>query len=75
MKLKNLYDLIMNFSSKYIICLNDLQAKFILGTDIRKLSKGYLNKYKSELASISKEIQKYEKIVYGDGSEILRTIF
>ena len=54
--------------------LNDLQAKFILGTDIRKLSKGYLNKYKSELASISKENQKYEKIVYGDGSEILREI-
>ena len=54
--------------------LNDLQAKFILGTNIKQLSKGYLATYKAKLASITKDIQKYEKIVYGDGSEILQEI-
>ena len=54
--------------------LNDLQAKFILGTDIKRLSKGYLQKYKAEAAEISKEIDRYEKIVYGDGSDILKEI-
>lgn len=54
--------------------LNDLQAKFILDTDIRRLSKGYLTKYKSELDSINKDIARYERIVYGDGSDILAEI-
>ena len=54
--------------------VNDLQAKFILDTDIRKLSKGYLNKYRKELGEINKDILRYEKIVYGDGSEILKEI-
>ena len=33
--------------------ITDLQAKFILGSDIRKLSKGYLNKYIEEANELS----------------------
>lgn len=39
--------------------ITPLQAKFILDTDIRKLSAGYLNKYKQMLSEYDNEIAKY----------------
>jgi DNA gyrase subunit A len=54
--------------------VTDLQAKFILGTDIRKLSKGYLNKYKAEFNELVKEQAVYEKAVTDDGTLIMSEI-
>jgi DNA gyrase subunit A len=51
--------------------LTDLQAKFILGTDIRKLSKAYLNKYKEELAELVKNQKYYEEAVTDQSSTII----
>ena len=56
------------------IGVNDLQARFILDTDIRRLSKGYLNKYKEELARIEKNLKIYDQFTDGDGSAILNEI-
>lgn len=39
--------------------ITDLQAKFIIGTDLRKLSKGYLEKYKQEARDLEVEKEVY----------------
>lgn len=54
--------------------ITDLQAKFILGTDIRRLSKGYLNKYKEELAKLIEEQRIYEQAITDDGTIIMNEI-
>lgn len=53
--------------------ITDLQAKFIISADLKKLSKGYLSKYAAEKAEL-KEREKvyYNKIVNED--EIIRDI-
>ncbi len=56
------------------IGVTDLQAKFILDTDIRRLSMGYLNKYKEELKDIIEKQTIYEKAVADDGSFIMNEI-
>lgn len=50
--------------------ITDLQARFILETDIRKLSKGYLDKYKEELKKLEEKQAILEKAVTDDGSII-----
>lgn len=54
--------------------ITDLQAEFILSTDIRKLSRGYLNKYKEEFAILTSDIETYKKAVTDDGSIIMNEI-
>ena len=54
--------------------ITDLQAKFILNTDIRRLSKGYLNKYKEEFKKIDAEIPQLMKAITDDGSFIMNEI-
>lgn len=53
----------INFMVKHIRGITPLQAKFILNTDIRKLSMGYLKKYKEELENAKKEAAEYYKII------------
>lgn len=53
----------INFMVKHIKGITPLQAKFILNTDIRKLSMGYLKKYKEELEIAKKEAAEYYKII------------
>lgn len=54
--------------------VTDLQAKYILNTDIRRLSKGYLNKYKEEFKQLEIEQAIYERAVTDDGSIIMSEI-
>lgn len=54
--------------------ITDLQAGFILSTDIRRLSKGYLNKYKEEYAKLTADIAVYKKAVTDDGQIIMSEI-
>lgn len=54
--------------------ITDLQARFILTTDIRKLSKGYLKKYKEEFAETSKRMAMYKKAIMDDGKIIMNEI-
>ena len=56
------------------IGVTDLQAKFILGTDIRKLAKGYLEKYKEEVAKLELEQKMIEPAVTDDGTFIMNEI-
>lgn len=56
------------------IKVTDLQAKFILNTDIRRLSIGYLKKYKEEFNKIEAEMPKYVEAITGDKSIILNEI-
>lgn len=46
--------------------MTDLEALFIIKSDIRKLSKGYLKKYKQEISEYQKEFQKYITIITDD---------
>ena len=49
------------------INITDLQAAFIIGSDLKKLSMGYLNKYKTEAAELDKSSSFYlNKIVNDD---------
>lgn len=50
--------------------LTDIQAKFIIETDLRKLSIGYLSKYKEERKKLDEEIKAYMAAVTDDGSII-----
>ena len=43
--------------------ITDLQAKFILNTEIKRLSKGNLNKYKEERASLLSQREAYIKMI------------
>lgn len=54
--------------------VNDLQAKYILHTDIMRFSKGYLEKCKAELNNLLSITKQYEDIITGDGSIILKEI-
>lgn len=66
-----------NYLSEYFIKklnITDLQAKFLLDTDIRKLSYGYLKKYKEEAKSLEIKQQVLEKAVTDDGTIIMNEI-
>lgn len=54
--------------------ITDIQANFILSTDIRKLSKGYLNKYKEEYKNLMEKQPIYKKAITDDGSFIMNEI-
>lgn len=43
--------------------ITDLQAKYIINTDLRKLSIGYLNKYKQEAVELERQRQQYMSII------------
>ena len=66
-----------NFLVEYLIKkinVTDLQAKFILDTDIRRLSKGYLEKYKAEFKELEKAMKSYRDAITDDGSIIMKEI-
>lgn len=46
--------------------VTDLQAKFILNTDLRKLSKAYLAKYKAEAKEFTDEVEQLMRYVTND---------
>lgn len=46
--------------------ITDLQAKFIINADLKKLSKGYLAKYKEEAKELNKEKDHYMAMVISD---------
>ena len=54
--------------------ITDLQANYILSTDIRKLSRGYLNKYKEEYARLKQDEEVYRAAITDDGSIIMNEI-
>ena len=56
------------------IGVTDLQAKFILATDIKRLSKGYLQKYKDELATLEKDQVLLRAAITDDGTIIRNDI-
>ena len=43
--------------------MTDLQAKYVINADLRKLSIGYLNKYKAEAVELDKLRQEYMSII------------
>ena len=53
----------IDYMIKKIPGITPLQAKFILNTDIRKLSMGYYQKYKQELEQARKEADQYYQII------------
>lgn len=46
--------------------ITDLQAKYIINADLRKLSIGYLNKYKAEAVELEKQRQYYMALIVDD---------
>ena len=52
----------------------DIQAKFIIDTNISKLTLAHLNKYKEERVELNKEIIEYRNIVTDDGTLIRKEI-
>ena len=54
--------------------ITDIQARFILDTDIRKLSKGYLNKYKEEFKILTQNMALYQKAITDNGETIINDI-
>lgn len=48
------------------IGLTDVQAHFILNLNLLKISKGYLNKYKEELANTIEEANKYKERILNE---------
>ena len=54
--------------------LSDIQAKFIITTNLSRLSKGHLNKYKEERKNLEGLINQYTKIVTDDGTIIKNEI-
>lgn len=46
--------------------ITDLQAKYIINADLRKLSIGYLNKYKAEAVELEKQRQHYMALIVDD---------
>lgn len=66
-----------NILQEYLIKklhITDIQANFILSTDIRKLSKGYLNKYKEEYKNLIEKQIIYKKAITDDGTIIMNEI-
>lgn len=43
--------------------ITDLQAKFVLHTEIGRLSRGHLNKYKTEQAKLLEDVQRYIYVI------------
>ena len=54
--------------------VTDIQARFILDTDIRKLSKGYLNKYKEEFKILTQNMKIYQTAITDNGKIITEEI-
>ena len=50
--------------------ITDIQARYILDTDIRRLSLGYLNKYKAEYKDLTEKMKFYEQAIT-DGNKII----
>ena len=46
--------------------MTDLQAKYVINADLRKLSIGYLNKYKAEAIELNKLREEYMSIILDD---------
>ena len=66
-----------NYLVEYLvqkIKVTDLQAKFILGTDIRRLAKGYLTKYKEEAAKLEQNMAIYQNAITDNGDTIMQEI-
>ena len=58
-----------NGTMEYLISLldiTDLQAKFIMNAGVKKLSIGYLNKYKEEALSLAKDTESYMNMIQND---------
>ena len=58
-------DYLINYLVKKL-GITDLQAKFIINSDLRKLSIGYLNKYKEEIKGLTAERERYMSMVMDD---------
>ena len=54
--------------------VTDVQAKFIINADLRKLSAGYLSKYKEERKNLDTVIKQYYAAVKDDGTIIKNEI-
>ena len=54
--------------------MTDIQANYILCTDFRKLTKGWLAKYKEEYAALVPEREACKKAITDDGKIILKEI-
>ena len=54
--------------------ITDLQANFILSTNIQYLSRGHLERYKQEFAELSKVQNVYRKAITDDGSIIMKEL-
>ena len=54
--------------------ITDLQAKFILSTDIKRLSKGHLMRYKQEAEKLESEQAGYRRAITDDGTIIMQDI-
>lgn len=50
--------------------VTDIQAKYILDTDIRRLSRGYLEKYKAEFKDLSQKMVTYQNAITDGGKYI-----
>lgn len=54
--------------------MTDIQANYILCTDFRKLTKGWLMKYKEEFAALCPERDLYKRAITDNGKTILKDI-
>lgn len=54
--------------------LTDLQAKYILRTNIMELSDGYLKQYKEEVAKLEEEIHFYETAITDNSGKVILNI-
>ena len=48
--------------------ITDIQAKFFINCELKKLSKGYYNVFKKEEKSLNDEISMYTNIIMTDGA-------
>ena len=56
------------------INLTDIQAKFIINTNLSRLSMGHLNNYRAERKDLEEKITRYQAAVTDDGSIIKKEI-
>ena len=54
--------------------LTDVQAKFIIGVNLSRLSAGYLAKYRAERKDLEAQIKQYSAMVEDDGTNIKKEI-
>ena len=52
--------------------ITDIQAGFILSTDIMQLTRGYLESYKQEYAKLEKEAEMYKKAIVDENGTIIK---